>query len=195
MEKYILIGVPGCGKTTLGEEVAKKLELPFFDTDRMTIESLDLDDEIEMLRYNTKVRFHYGQVGVVKQLEEYVGPAIIATGAEVALMPECAPLLKEMGTVIYLERSIEDILEEVKEREQSFKHIVIQISDDGIKVTSAGIESVKLYAKEISQYRDLADEIFNNDVGKDMGVNQLTSLIRRLMKVGKNMKEGGLGGN
>jgi len=190
MEKYILIGIPGCGKTTLGEKVSERLKLPFFDTDKMTIDHLNLDDQIEMLRYKTKVRFYHGQYDTVKQLEEHVGPAIIATGAEVALMPQCAPLLKKMGTLIYIKRSVEDIIQEAKERERSHIHIVIHVGDDGVDVKSAGVEAVKLYAKEDSQYRDIADVILDNDTSEEEGVNQLTNVIERLMKMKQTVKEG-----
>ena len=190
MEKYILIGIPGCGKTTLGEKVSERLKLPFFDTDKMTIDHLNLDDHIEMLRYKTKVRFYHGQYDTVKQLEAHDGPAIIATGAEVALMAQCASLLKKMGTLIYIKRPVEDVIQEAKERERSHMHIVIHVGDDGVEVKSAGVEAVKLYAKEDSQYRDIADVILNNDASEDEGVNQLASVIERLMKIKQTMKEG-----
>jgi len=36
MHKYILIGIPYCGKSTPGRLTADKMKLPFFDTDAMT---------------------------------------------------------------------------------------------------------------------------------------------------------------
>jgi len=188
MEKYILIGVPGSGKTTLGEEVAKRLELPFFDTDTMTLESLGLEDPIEFLRFRTKVRFHHGQINVIKQLQEHVGSAIIATGPEVALMPQCVSILKEMGTIIYIERSAKDIIKEVEEKERTQVHIIIHAlggSENGGAVVekSASVEAVKLYASEDPQYKAVADVILNNDASEDEGVNQLASVIDRLMKM------------
>ena len=187
MEKFILIGVPGSGKTVLGEAVAERLELPFFDTDTMTMESLELEDPIEFLRFRTKIRFHHAQINVIKQLNDHVGPAIIATGSELALMPQCVSILEELGTIIYIERSAKDIIKEVEEKERTQVHIVIHALDgneDGSFVEkSASVEAVKLYAKEESQYKAVADVILNNDASEEEGIDQLASVIERLMKM------------
>ena len=180
MGKYILIGVPSCGKTTLGKAVAKKLELPFFDTDEMTIKSLNLNDPIEQFFYSNQVRFYHGQYDVVKQLEVHTDPAIIATGAEVALMPQCAPLLKKMGTVIYIKRRVEDIIKEVEERERAQgRRMVVSVNDGEAK--SMRVESVKLYAEEVSQYEEVADVILKNDASEDEAVSRLSSIIEQMM--------------
>ena len=40
MTKYLLIGAPHCGKTTLGRRVSELLQIPFFDTDVMAKEKM-----------------------------------------------------------------------------------------------------------------------------------------------------------
>ncbi len=32
-KNIVFIGLPGCGKTSIGKEVAEKLALPFYDVD------------------------------------------------------------------------------------------------------------------------------------------------------------------
>ena len=190
MEKYILIGLPGCGKSALGEKAAKSLKLPFYDTNEMTIESLNLDHPIELLRYKRSQRFYHRQHDVIRQLKYHVGPAIVATGSEVMLMPQCTPLLKELGTLIYIERSVKDIVKEVKEKERDRAHIVIHIiSDDGLSEKSASVEAIKLHAKKSSQYTSVADVILNNDASENEGVNRLARVIERLIRVQEEQKK------
>jgi len=187
MEKFILIGVPGSGKTTLGEAVAERLELPFIDTDKVALESLELEGPIEFLRFRTKIRFHNAQIKVIEQLKDHVGSAIIATGPEVALMPKCISILEEIGTIIYIERSAKDIIKEVEEKERTQLHIVIHAfggkDDDSFVEKSASVEAVKLYAKEDPQYKAVADVILNNDASEEEGVNELASIIERLIRM------------
>ena len=33
MKNIVLIGMPGCGKSTFGKRMAKRLQLPFYDAD------------------------------------------------------------------------------------------------------------------------------------------------------------------
>lgn len=33
MKNIVLIGMPGCGKSTFGKRIAKRLQLPFYDAD------------------------------------------------------------------------------------------------------------------------------------------------------------------
>ena len=50
MKKYILIGIPGCGKTTLGKLAAEMLGIQFFDTDEIFLEKLSLSDTTDIFR-------------------------------------------------------------------------------------------------------------------------------------------------
>ena len=36
----ILVGLPGCGKSTVGRQLARRLRLPFFDSDHVIEERL-----------------------------------------------------------------------------------------------------------------------------------------------------------
>ncbi len=57
MKKIILIGPPGCGKSSVGRALAKRLQLPFFDTDliianaaKKKISDIFIDDGEEAFR-------------------------------------------------------------------------------------------------------------------------------------------------
>ena len=176
MNKYFLVGIPRCGKSTLGKKVAEILELPFFDTDAMVCESLELSDPMELMIATMTGRFFQEQPPVLKKLKEHKGVAIIATGAEVGLMPECVDMMMEMGTIIYLERSADLILELIKRIPQE-----VIVEYNGVVIDDRK-ECIVGYAKEISQYEDIADVTIDNNGSEEEGAIRLVDVIKQCMQ-------------
>lgn len=116
MRNIILIGMPGCGKSTLGVVLAKKLGYRFVDSDLLIQEKYGktLERLIEQ----------YGDAGFI-QLENDVNCSIeaertvIATGGSAVYGEAAMEHFKEIGTVIYLEvpeTELEERLGSLKER-------------------------------------------------------------------------------
>ena len=106
MSNIVLIGMPGCGKSTVGVVLAKNLALDFIDSDLLIqreegkrlsaiIEECGDDGfrEIEN-RVNSRIQ---------------VERSVIATGGSVIYGEEAMEHLKSIGTVIYLKLSYEQI--------------------------------------------------------------------------------------
>ena len=173
--KYILIGIPDCGKSTLGRRVAETLNLPFYDTDLMACERLGIKDPIDQLLANINGSFVIAMQKVVDEIAVFDSAAVIATGAEVALMPDCAVKLRQMGTIVHIRRKSESILTDIANGSSRF---VLRDMDDGTEIGMRE-RTVKLYAKEISQYDALADVTLENDGTEDEGLEKLLALIKR----------------
>jgi shikimate kinase len=67
----------------------------------MAIEKIKHVSHADIFRSAFRERFLKEQQNSMIKLCKLKQPAIIATGAEVALMPECAELMQKMGTVIH----------------------------------------------------------------------------------------------
>ena len=174
MNKIILIGIPNCGKTTLGRRTADIMRLPFFDTDIMVKDMLNIENPADIMRLCFNRSFLTAQYKAVAELTKLADPAIIATGAEVALMPECTDLLQNMGTIIYIKRDPELVLTDLKNSEK--KGLVMRDVTNGTEINMQE-EAVKLYAKECHQYEALANLTLENNGSEDEGVNKLVTLI------------------
>ena len=102
MQNLILIGMPGCGKSTVGVVLAKALGLDFIDSD------LVIQREMGM-KLSQLIDWH-GDEGF-RQIENRINAAlnvedsIIATGGSVVYGEEAMRHLKAIGTVIYLKLS------------------------------------------------------------------------------------------
>ncbi len=105
-----LIGMMGCGKTTVGEILAKKLNMNYIDVDEyietktsQTIEQLFSHGE----EYFRKIETEYLQV--ISEMKN----TIIACGGGVVTKEANIDLLYQNGTVVYLERDLNNIKETI----------------------------------------------------------------------------------
>jgi len=174
MKKYFLIGAPYCGKTTLGRKVAKILELPFFDTDVMIKEKNR--DCISIMRFDAHFRIE--QEKVIAKLAESEDSAIVATGAEVALIPDCVELMQNAGVIIHIKRNVDTILEELKSAPDP--RLVWEEVNTG-RVLDVREQTVLAYASEIQHYEAVADYNLDNNKGEDHGVELLSIIINGLL--------------
>jgi len=177
MNKFLLIGIPGCGKSTLGQRVADALQLPFFDTDTMTCERLKMKGPTNWFHMVFRGWLMAEQPKIMAELAGLNGPAVIATGAETALMPECAAIMKTMGTIIHIRRNVEIVLAALKNNDKG-KFVLQDENGNDTEITMEA-EAVKLYAQEYSQYEALANLTLENNGTEDEGLEQLLNLLTR----------------
>ena len=108
MEKNIvLIGMSGCGKTTIGKMLLKELSMDFFDTDEM-IEKEDGRKIKDIFKEDGEVYFRKLETESAKKASQFQN-AIISTGGGMILKEENMKYLKKNSFVVYLKRSVESI--------------------------------------------------------------------------------------
>jgi shikimate kinase len=174
MCKYFLIGIPNCGKSTLGRRIAEILHLPFYDTDSLVRDKLPIENLVDIVRLSFNGGFLAVQYKVVAELVKLDGPAIIATGAEVALMPKCAKLIRNNGIVIHIRRKPELVLTDLENNGKS--RLVLHNITSGKKINIQE-KAFSLYTQEYNQYEAVAHLILENNGNEDEGVDKLVGLI------------------
>ena len=104
----ILIGMPGCGKSTVGVVLAKALGMDFIDSD-LVIQKVTGQRLSEIIdeRGDAGFREVENRVNADLQAEN----SIIATGGSAVYGEEAMRHLKQIGTVIYLKLSCDAIAE------------------------------------------------------------------------------------
>ena len=108
MSNIILIGMPGCGKSTVGVVLAKALGMDFVDS--------DLVIQKQTGKRLSRIIEESGDAGF-REIENRINAAleaensVIATGGSVIYGEEAMRHLKEIGTVVYLKLSCEAIEE------------------------------------------------------------------------------------
>ncbi len=107
LENVILIGMPGCGKSTAGQALAERLGLSFADTDA-EIEKMTGRTPAQIIREEGEDAFRKIEHEAARELGKRSG-TVIATGGGIVTRPENRDPLRQNGTVIYLKRPIEKL--------------------------------------------------------------------------------------
>lgn len=98
----------GVGKTTIGKQLAKALQRPFYDSDKV-IEDLTGVDIPTIFFHEGEDGFRVREQEVIKELTE-MSEIVMATGGGSIIKAENREALKNSGFVVYLHCSIDKIL-------------------------------------------------------------------------------------
>lgn len=104
MENIILIGMPGCGKTTIGMMLAEKLGRTFVDTDARIVEKSNMSIP-EIFEKFGETGFRQIETEVLAEICKESG-LVIATGGGSVTRAENYPLLHQNGRIIWIKRDL-----------------------------------------------------------------------------------------
>ncbi len=101
--RIILIGFPGCGKSSAGKRLAAKLGCKFVDLDDAFEEAYHVSIPIFFARYNeTAFRSCERKVLLDKLQEDNI---VLSSGGGTPCFADNMQLMKENGTVVYIKMS------------------------------------------------------------------------------------------
>ncbi len=111
MKNIVLVGLPGCGKTTLGKLLAKNLDFSFIDCDNI-IEKNENTTISKIFEQFGESGFRDIETRALKSLLTLQN-AVIATGGGCVERQENFEILKELGTVVFVNRPVEKIISDI----------------------------------------------------------------------------------
>lgn len=106
-----LVGLPGSGKSTIGRQLARRLQLPFVDSDRVIEERIGCSIR-EFFEREGEERFRDIEEEVIKDLTQ-ITEGVVATGGGAVLRLRNRLALHELSTVVYLKAMPETLLKRV----------------------------------------------------------------------------------
>ncbi len=113
-ENIILIGFMGSGKSTVGRELAKVLEMKFIDTDNY-IEKMEKMSIKTIFNKKGKEYFRNIEKKYIEKISQ-MDHTVIATGGGVATSTANMKNLKKKGFVVYLNCTVDCLYERVSRR-------------------------------------------------------------------------------
>ncbi len=108
--KVILVGMPGSGKSTLGQELSRRLELPFVDLDSH-IEEVAGKQIKEIFSQHGEEYFRQIEANVLKALLSQPKSMVLSTGGGAPCFYDNMALIKAGGVSIFLDLPIEMLAE------------------------------------------------------------------------------------
>ena len=107
MKNIILIGMMGCGKTTIGQMLAQQLGRPFVDCDQL-LEERTGRTITEIFAQDGERGFRSLESQMLEQLSGQQG-LVVATGGGAVLSRHNVVALRRNGILVFLQRPIEEI--------------------------------------------------------------------------------------
>lgn len=107
-----LIGLPGSGKSTVGRQLSRRLQLPFFDSDQVIERRLGCSIR-EYFEREGEARFRDVEESVIDELTQSP-PAVVSTGGGAVLRPANREHLRGRTQVVYLNSSPDELFRRLR---------------------------------------------------------------------------------
>lgn len=112
LRNIVLVGFMGSGKSSVGRILASLTGFALVDTDRIVVEEAGLPIP-EIFRLHGEEEFRRIETAVVRSLTGRIG-LVVATGGGVIVSPENRRLLAEIGPVVWLDATTDQLHQRVK---------------------------------------------------------------------------------
>lgn len=156
MKPVFLIGYMGCGKTTLGEPLARLLGWRFVDLDIYIEQQCGMTAK-EVFMTHGEAHFRKLEREALEQVVAMGGNTIVACGGGTPLQPGNMELMNRVGITVWLQTSVERIASRLVLPDQRSKRpLLSHMSDEEIK------ESVKKGLKARNKFYKKAQLQFDS---------------------------------
>jgi shikimate kinase len=112
----VLVGLMGAGKSTVGRRLARRLQLPFVDSDSEIEDAVGLSAGELFERYGEE-EYREGERRLVARLIDGGEVRVIATGGGVFVDPLTRKLLKERGLTVWLDAPVDVLVHRTSRRD------------------------------------------------------------------------------
>ncbi len=140
-ENIVLIGMPSCGKSTIGKALSKELNIKFIDTDEMIVnrEKMPITDIFKSVG---EQGFRKIECEVIAEVSALSG-VVISTGGGAILNPQNVDNLRQNGRIYFIDRPLDWLT-----------------VTDNRPLSSKKADLEKLYSERYPKYQAAADVSF-----------------------------------
>jgi shikimate kinase len=171
VRNLFLVGLMGAGKTTIGRMLARRLKMPFHDTDHAVEQRCGVEIAL-IFDIEGEAGFRLRESQVIAELSALDG-IVLATGGGAVLDRENRRRLAARGTVVYLHARAADLYQRVR---GDRRRPLLATPDPSRKLE-------QLYAERDPLYREVADCVV------ETGRQSATTLVRGLLeRLGREWK-------
>lgn len=159
LENIVLIGMPGCGKSSIGQRLAQLLDREFLDMDQYIARSSGSTPE-EIIVSRGEAAFREIESAAAQEIAQRQG-LVIATGGGTVLNDANMLALRQNGQIFFIEREL------------------TELATSG-RPLSANVQAIEqLYQQRLPLYRRYAAATVVNDRTIDEAVHTILALWRQ----------------
>lgn len=158
MENILLVGMPGCGKTTVGQQLAQELGKKFVDADQ-ALEETTGRRITDILPSQGEAAFRALETQTLADLGKQSG-LVIATGGGCVTREENYNLLHQNGTVFWLTRELNKLPTQGRPLSRDLG---------------------QMYARREPMYRRFADAAVSNDGSVEQTVREIRRIWEEIL--------------
>ena len=164
----LLIGMMGCGKSTIGRLLSQRMKRPLIDLDEEIVRAAGRSiPEIFAAEGDAGFRVHE-TAALGRALD--AGAAVIATGGGIVTREENIRMMREKGIVVWLCRPLEDMIADVR---QDTRPNLAGDKEERMRT---------LYARREALYRRAAHLTFDNSAPPEESAQALEKLLTERKK-------------
>ena len=160
-----LIGFSGSGKSSVGKQLAKRLDYNFLDTDRIIEENTGQTID-ETLRFKGEKEFRKIETRVLSQID-YSKKNIIATGGGIPTIDKNIKIMQNEGSIIWLKASIDSIFSRLFKSKEIRPLLGSNLKKENIN---------NLFNSRLNVYNIADKTIDTNDKKIEQIINEITKI-------------------
>lgn len=158
-----LVGLPGSGKTTVGRQLARRLQLPFTDSDQVIEQRLGCAIR-DFFEREGEAAFRDIEQAVLDELSQQTSSGVLSTGGGVVLREANRQHLHQRTFVIYLRAGADELFRRLRHDTQ---RPLLQVANPLGRLR-------ELYAQRDPLYRETAHFVI------DTGRPSVTTLVNMM---------------
>lgn len=160
-KSLVMVGLMGCGKTSVGRRLSVRLGLPFVDADE-EIEAAAGKTISEIFADHGEAHFREGERKVIARLLKN-GPQVLATGGGAFMNPETRENIKRAGISIWLKADLPVLMRRVMRRDN---RPLLKTADPEARMRELMIERYPIYAEAdlVAYSRDVPHEVIVEEI-------------------------------
>ncbi len=162
MKNIVFVGMPGCGKSTIGKKIAEKLGRTFKDADEEVL-AFSGKTPAEIITNEGEPAFRKVETEVLKELckkSEYV----ISTGGGCVTVDENFDAIRQNAVVVWIKRPLD------------------ALSTEGRPLSKSPEELRKMYEFRAPKYEKISDIVIENSKSVNEVVEDVLNAVERFVK-------------
>ena len=161
--KIYLIGLPGCGKSTLGKQLSKKLGVPFIDLD-IALEQREGKPVKDIFKEKGEDYFREIESDTLRKVSEGMPEFVLATGGGAPVFFDNMDFMNKHGQTVFLDVPAREIANRILKSKKEERPLLAKLAPDELKDQIEFLRSQRIRFYNQAMHKVSANTILVDDV-------------------------------